>query len=43
MVLAHAALLHTLPFVVPALVVVLLGAAIVWRDRRQGREEREEP
>lgn len=39
-VLAHEAVLHALPFVVPALIVVALIAAIVWRDRRDERRER---
>jgi hypothetical protein len=33
-VLAHQALLHALPFVVPAFVVVLVVAVVIWRDRR---------
>ena len=41
LVLAHEALLHALPFVVPALLVVVLLAAIIWRDRRDERRERE--
>ena len=36
-VLAHHPLLTALPFVVPAVIVVLLVAAIVWRDRREDR------
>ena len=36
-VLAHAATLHALPFVLPALLVVALLVAIVWRDRREER------
>ena len=32
-VLAHQALLHALPFVVPAFLVVALVAVIVYRDR----------
>ena len=38
-VLAHEALLHALPFVVPALLVVAMVLAIVWRDRRAERHE----
>ena len=38
-VLAHSALLHALPFVVPALLVVLLVGAIVVRDRRAAARE----
>ncbi len=38
--LAHEALLHALPFVVPAFLVVGLVLAIVWRDRREERRER---
>lgn len=37
MVLAHAAVLVALPFVVPAVLVVALLGAIVWRDRREQR------
>jgi hypothetical protein len=33
-VLAHQALLHALPFVVPAFIVVALVGVIIWRDRR---------
>ena len=33
-VLAHSALLHALPFVLPAFIVVALVAVIIWRDRR---------
>ena len=42
-VLAHQALLHALPFVVPALLVVGLVAAIVLRDRLTdpGEDDRE--
>ena len=40
-VLAHQALLHALPFVVPAFLVVGLIAAIVYRDRRDERREDE--
>lgn len=39
-VLAHDALITAVPFVVPALVVTGLLAAIVWRDRREDRAER---
>lgn len=39
LVLAHESLGHALPFVVPALLVVLLVLAIVWRDRREERQE----
>ena len=39
-VLAHQALLHALPFVLPALIVVGLVAAIVYRDRREERREK---
>ena len=39
-VLAHQAILHALPFVVPAFLVVGLVAAIVYRDRRaESRED----
>ena len=38
-VLAHQALLHALPFVVPALIVVALIGFLVWRDRREQDEE----
>ena len=38
-VLAHQALLHALPFVLPALLVVLLVGAIVVRDRRDAARE----
>lgn len=31
---AHQALLHALPFVVPAFIVVLVVAVVIWRDRR---------
>lgn len=41
LVLAHEALLHALPFVVPAFIVVGLIAAIVYRDRRDERREEE--
>ena len=36
-VLAHHPLLTALPFVVPAVIVVALIAAIIWRDRREER------
>lgn len=36
-VLAHHPLVTALPFVVPAVVVVALLGAIVWRDRREDR------
>ena len=36
-VLAHHPLLTALPFVVPAILLVGLLAAIIWRDRREGR------
>lgn len=39
-VLAHEAVLHALPFVVPAFIVVALVAAIVYRDRREERQEK---
>lgn len=38
-VLAHEAILHALPFVVPAFLVVGLVAGIVYRDRRAERRE----
>ena len=38
-VLAHSALLHALPFVLPALLVVLVVGAIVVRDRRGAARE----
>ena len=41
-VLAHQALLHALPFVLPALIVVLLVAGIVVRDRREAAREDEQ-
>jgi hypothetical protein len=34
MVLAHEVLLHALPFVVPAFLVVGVIGAVIWRDRR---------
>ena len=40
-VLAHAALLHALPFVVPAFLVVALLGVIIWRDRHS--EDPDEP
>lgn len=36
-VLAHEALLHALPFVVPAFLVLALLGVIIWRDRREDR------
>lgn len=39
-VLAHHPLVTALPFVVPAVIVVGLVGAIVWRDRRQQRGSR---
>lgn len=39
-VLAHPPLLTALPFVLPAVIVVGLLAAIVWRDRREDRADR---
>ncbi len=38
-VLAHHPLVTALPFVLPAVLVVVLVAAIVWRDRREGRDD----
>lgn len=38
--LAHHPLLTALPFVVPAVIVVAMLAAIVWRDRREDRADR---
>jgi hypothetical protein len=38
MVLAHHPLLTALPFVVPAVIVVALIGAIMWRDRREDRD-----
>ena len=43
LVLAHAATLHALPFVLPALIVAALVGAIIWRDRRDERREGEGP
>jgi hypothetical protein len=40
LVLAHHPLVTALPFVVPAVLVVALVAAIVWRDRREDRVDR---
>ena len=37
--LAHEALIHAVPFVVPAFIVVALMAVIIWRDRREDRRE----
>jgi hypothetical protein len=39
-VLAHHPLVTALPFVVPAVLVVALIGAIVWRDRREDRVDR---
>ena len=39
-VLAHHPLVTALPFVVPAVIVVALIGAIVWRDRREDRVDR---
>lgn len=39
-VLAHHPLVTALPFVVPAVLVVALLAAIIWRDRREDRVDR---
>ena len=36
-VLAHHPLVTALPFVVPAVIVVALIGAIIWRDRREDR------
>jgi uncharacterized membrane protein YraQ (UPF0718 family) len=36
---AHEALLHALPFVVPAFIVVGLIGVIIWRDRREDRSD----
>ena len=36
-VLAHHPLLTALPFVVPAVLVVAVLAAVIWRDRREDR------
>jgi hypothetical protein len=33
--LAHHPLLTALPFVIPAVIVVALVGAIIWRDRRE--------
>lgn len=41
LVLAHHPIVTALPFVVPALLVVLFVAQLVWRDRRDERRERE--
>lgn len=37
-VLAHSVLLHALPFVVPAFLVVATVGVIIWRDRRGERD-----
>ncbi len=34
MILAHHPMVTALPFVVPAVLVVALLAAVIWRDRR---------
>ena len=39
-VLAHHPLVTALPFVVPAVIVVALLTAIIWRDRREDRVDR---
>lgn len=39
MALAHQVLLHALPFVVPAFLVVGLIGAIIWRDRRSDPDD----
>ena len=36
-VLAHHPLLTALPFVVPAVLVVVLLGVVIWRDRREDR------
>ena len=36
-ILAHHPLLTALPFVVPAVLVVGLLAAVIWRDRREDK------
>ena len=41
LVLAHHPLVTALPFVVPAVIVVGLVVAVVVRDRREERAERE--
>ena len=38
-VLAHHPLLTALPFVVPAVLVVALLGAVIWRDRREDRRD----
>jgi hypothetical protein len=40
LVLAHHPLVTALPFVVPAVLVVGLISGIVWRDRREDRDDR---
>lgn len=43
LVLAHHPLLTAVPFFVPALIVVVLVGTIVWRDRREQRQDSEGP
>ena len=38
-VLAHASLVEAIPFVLPALLVIALLGAVVWRDRRLPDDE----
>ena len=40
--LADHALITTLPFFVPALAVVAVIAAVVWRDRHRGDDPRDD-
>lgn len=40
MVLAHSVLLHALPFVLPAFIVVAVVGVVIWRDRR-GEQDRD--
>jgi hypothetical protein len=40
LVLAHHPLVTALPFVVPAVLVVGLLGAVIWRDRREDRADR---
>lgn len=40
LVLAHHPIVTALPFVVPAVIVVVLIGAIIWRDRREERSGR---
>jgi hypothetical protein len=35
LLLAHHPLLTALPFVIPAVIVIALVGAIIWRDRRE--------